>query len=428
MQRENNKVIPRVLKGKEAWKFVASLENRTMDIEIFKEAVIQVIRAVRNNGDEAVREYTMKYYGVDIPPDEFMVSREEVENAFVQVGEEEKRVIEKEIEIFKMFHGKQKPQDIVELSNYGKIRLRWVPIGRIGIHIPEYSDATYISTLIAHAVPAIIAGVDEIAVFTPPLENGEVNPLLLAAAKLLGIREVYRVGGPMAVAVMAYGTQSIQAVDKIFGTGDNYFMAAKQLVAQDTKIDMPSGPSESLIIADESSDLEKVILELISQAEHFDSTVILMTDSEDLANSVIDRLERFSVEINHPVVFDNIRNTYILVFDNIDDIVEAVNVVSPERVSVFTSKSEPIVEKIRNTGAIFINTPSAFGDYGIGMNQQLPSNGFARGFGALTVLDFMKSLYEIELNNNGIDDIKIIVERMASLEGFPLHAKAIREF
>ncbi|MGC8932048.1 MAG: histidinol dehydrogenase [Candidatus Methanodesulfokora sp.] len=428
MQKENNKIMPRTLKGKDAWRFVASLENRTMDIELFKEAVIQVIKAVRNNGDEAVREYMVKYYGVDIPTDEFMVSKEEIENAFARIGDAEKKAIEKEIEIFKIFHRRQKPQEIVESGSYGRIRLKWVPLGRIGVHVPEYPDSAYISTMISHVVPAMIAGVDEIAVFTPPLENGEVNPVLLATAKLLGVKEVYRIGGPIAVAVMAYGTQSIQAVDKIFGAGDNYFMAAKQIVAQDTRIDMPSGPSENLIIADESSNLDRVLLDLISQAEHLDSMTILLTDSEDFAYRVVEMLESSLLEAGNAVISDNMKNTFILIFDDINDIVEAVNVISPERVAIFTSNAASIASKINNAGAVFINTPSAFGDYGVGMNQQLPSSGFARSFGALTVLDFMKPLYEIELNNNGINDLKIFVEKMALLEGFPLHAKAIREF
>lgn len=429
MQRENTGIVPRVLRGKDAWKLVASLENRTMDTELFREAVIQVIKAVRNGGDEAVRDYMVKYYGVDISVDEFRVSREEIEGAFSQVGEGEKRIIEKEIEIFKMLHKEQKPQEVVRSDGYGRMRLRWVPLGRIGIHVPEYSDVAYISTMISHAVPAIIAGVEEIAVFTPPLENGEVNPLLLAAAKLLGIEEIYRIGGPIAVAVMAYGTQSIQAVDKIFGAGDSYFMAAKQIVAQDVRIDMPSGPSENLIIADESSSLDKVILDLLSQAEHLDSMTILMTDSESLAERVVEELGRLIQKPNDPAVFDNIiKNTFILIFDDMDEIIEAANVVSPERVAIFSMNSRSIASRINNTGAVFVNTPSAFGDYGVGMNQQLPSGGFARSFGALTVFDFMKPIYEVELNNNGVDDLKMVVERMALLEGFPLHARAVKEF
>lgn len=429
MQRENTGIVPRVLRGKDAWKLVASLENRTMDTELFREAVIQVIKAVRNGGDEAVRDYMVKYYGVDISVDEFRVSREEIEGAFSQVGEGEKKIIEKEIEIFKMLHKEQKPQEVVRSDGYGRMRLRWVPLGRIGIHVPEYSDVAYISTMISHAVPAIIAGVEEIAVFTPPLENGEVNPLLLAAAKLLGIEEIYRIGGPIAVAVMAYGTQSIQAVDKIFGAGDSYFMAAKQIVAQDVRIDMPSGPSENLIIADESSSLDKVILDLLSQAEHLDSMTILMTDSESLAERVVEELERLIQKPNDPAVFDNIiKNTFILIFNDMDEIIEAANVVSPERVAIFSMNSRSIASRINNTGAVFVNTPSAFGDYGVGMNQQLPSGGFARSFGALTVFDFMKPIYEVELNNNGVDDLKMVVERMALLEGFPLHARAVKEF
>ncbi len=416
----------RIYQEKEAWSYVAHLENRGVELNLFKEAVQPILDAVKYRGDEAVREYTVKLYGVDLSYEEFMVSKEEYEEAMAQVSDEALEVIEEIANQARRFHELQKPENLTISEDGINCRLMWLPLDRIGVHIPEFDEVAYISTMIFHVVPAKVAGVDEIAIFTPPLTGGRVNPLLLAAAKVLDVDEIYRIGGPVAVAAMAYGTTTISSVDKIFGTGDHYFMAAKKAVAQDTNVDMPSGPSELLVFADSSVSPKRIIDEMVSQAEHGPEVLeILVTDSLELAEEVSSKIEGLRSEKIAASFLEE--NCIALVFNELEDAVSAINIISPERVSIMGRSAVQLANKIVNAGAVFVGdrTPSALGDYLPFMNQQLPSGGCSRRYGALTVMEFLRPMYNVTVSGEVGTDLKDLMKKLALLEGFPEHATSI---
>ena len=420
----------RVLQGEDAWRYVASLETRDIESWLFRQAVEPIIRDVRVRGDAAVAEHVAKLYGVELSPDEFRVSKWEIEDAVSRVSSEDKKLIKRAVDVIADFHRDQMPRTYSKSYPWGMAWITWEPLDRVGVHVPEYDEVAYVSTLLFAAVPAQIAGVKEIAVFTPPLAEGRVRPILLAACEILGLQEVYRVGGPIAVAAMAYGTSKISAVEKIVGSGDSYFMAAKQIVASDVAVDMPSGPSETAILADISADPRVVAAETLSQAEHdVDSMVLLLTDSEELVGEVLELIEAMADELDRGGVAREAINGKgaALIFDTMEDAVEAVNVIAPERVTIL-SRDESLANRIKKAGAIFIGpyTVSAFGDYALGINQLLPSGGYARRFGTLTIYSYLRPVAHGRLTREGAKELAPIVCRLARLEGLTAHAEAVK--
>ena len=418
----------RILSGREAWSFIAEMEERGVESKIFMEAVEPIVRDVRSRGDAAVSEHLYKMYGVDLSPEEFRIPRGALEGALEEVPEEVISAIEEAAERVREFHELQVPSRLEVEVDEGVYGIRWVPLERIGIHVPEYEDVAYVSTLISSAVPAQVAGVEEVAVFTPPLPEGSVSPVLLAACSILGIEEVYRVGGPVAVAAMAYGTETIEAVDKVFGSGDWYFMAAKRLVRADVATDPPSGPSESVVLAMPGADAEEAAWEIVSQAEHdVDSLVILVAASREQAEEIVRSCEEVLERIpRRDVAREALRSRgAVLVFERLEDAVTAVNLLAPERVRIVPG-DRGIAERIRNAGAVFCgsSTPSVLGDYAIGMSQLLPSAGFSRSYGAVTVVDFMRAEVYAELNERGAAKLARLAKRLAEIEGLYAHAMA----
>jgi len=418
----------RILSGREAWSFIAEMEERRVESKIFMEAVEPIIRDVRSRGDAAVSEHLYKMYGVDLSPEEFRIPKGMLEGAVEEVPGEVLSTIEEAAERVREFHELQVPSRLeVELEE-GVYGIRWIPLERIGIHVPEYEDVAYVSTLISSAVPAQVAGVEEIAVFTPPLPEGSVSPILLAACSVLGIEEVYRVGGPVAVAAMAYGTETIQAVDKVFGSGDWYFMAAKRLVRADVATDPPSGPSESVVLAMPGADAEEVAWEIVSQAEHdVDSLVILVALNREQAEEIIKACEEVLSEIPRKEVASEALKSRgaVLLFERMEDAVTAINLLAPERVRIVPGNRD-IADKIKNAGAVFCGprTPSVLGDYAIGMSQLLPSAGFSRSYGAVTVVDFMRAEAYAELSERGATRLARLAKKLAEIEGLYAHAMA----
>ncbi|MDK2463766.1 MAG: histidinol dehydrogenase [Candidatus Korarchaeota archaeon] len=421
----------RVMRGDEAWKYVASLETRDIESWLFRQAVEPVIRDVRIRGDTAIAEHLVKAYGVEITPEDFRVSRWEIEDATSKLSPQNRRLIEESIEVIEDFHRGQMPQTYSKSYPWGEAWISWEPLDRVGVHVPEYDEVAYVSTLLFAAVPAKVAGVREVAVFTPPLGGGRIHPVLLAACGILGIEEVYRIGGPVAVAAMAYGTSKIPAVEKIFGSGDSYFMAAKQIVASDVPVDMPSGPSETVVLADSSADPRVVAAEMVAQAEHdVDSMVLLLTDDEGLVEEVLNIIEEMASSLDRGGVAREALNGRgaVLVFENLDEVVEAVNVIAPERVTVLSFKDSSLASEIKKAGAVFVGpyTVSAFGDYALGINQLLPSGGHARRFGALTVHSFLRPVAHGRVSPDGAKELADLVAGLARLEGLTAHAEAVR--
>ncbi len=419
----------RILRGKDAWAAVASLETRNAEGAIFREAVAPIIREIKLRGDDGVRDGLSKLYGVDLPPEEFRVAAGLLEDSLAKIGRNEREALEAAIERIETFHRMEMPGDVILREEIGEYGIRWLPISRVGIHIPEFEDVPYVSTLLFTAIPARVAGVEEVAVFTPPLPGGRVHPILLAACAMLGVDEVYRVGGPPAVGAMAYGTAAIQAVDKIFGSGDNYFMAAKQMVAQDVAIDGPSGPSEHVVLADPSADPGEVAMELVSQAEHdVDSFVALITTSEEFAEIALERAFRIAEDLPRGEVARVAMDSrgVALVFDSVGEAVEAVNALAPERVALLGSEVEGLHGEIKTAGAVFVGarTPSSVGDYALGVNQLLPTSGFSRSYGVLTTRDFMRAVAFARLNGRPAPELAELVKTLAALEGLPGHARS----
>ncbi len=421
----------RVVRGDEAWKYVASLETRDIESWLFREAVEPVMRDVRIRGDSAVAEHLVKFYGVELSPEDFRVSRWEIEDALSKLSPDDRRLIEEAAEIIEDFHRGQVPGRYSKEYPWGEAWISWEPLERVGVHVPEHDEVAYVSTLLFAAIPAAVAGVREVAVFTPPLPGGRVHPTLLAACGILEIGEIYRVGGPVAVAAMAYGTSKIPAVEKIFGSGDSYFMAAKQLVASDVPVDMPSGPSETAVLADSTANPRVVAAEMIAQAEHdVDSMVLLLTDDERLVEEVVEIMEEMASSLDRGGVAREALNGRgaILLFESLEEAVEAVNVIAPERVTVLSARDSSLAPEIRKAGAVFVGpyTVSAFGDYALGINQLLPSGGHARRYGALTVHSFLRPVAHGRVSPSGARELAELVAGLARLEGLTAHAEAVR--
>ena len=410
----------RIYKGKEAWKFLVEVESRELDYAIFKGSVRPIIEQVKMREDEAVSELMERLYGVKLSPDEFLVSKEIIEEALSAVGRD-LALLEELVGRVKEFYSKQKMVDFLFKRGQSEYGVMWIPLERIGIHVPEGEGYAYFSSLIYTAVPAKVAGVPQVFVFTPPLAGGTVNPYMLAAAKLSGVDRVYRIGGPVAVAAMAYGTTTIPEVQKIFGTGDLLFMTAKQMVSPDVAIDFPSIPVEHVVLVGGGADIDRVAWEILSQAEHgLDTFLILMVSDELLVERIVARINSLLKEISVPVAEESIENCNILILDSWREIEEAIDVISPSRVVIVGEVPEEL--GLTNVGAILRDTPSPIVDYALGVPQRLPSSRYTRMRGPLTLYDFMKSLLTVKLDDELVKEMIDLSIEIARMEGMELHA------
>ncbi len=407
------------MKGKDAWKFLVELESREIDLAVFRESVRPIIEQIKLREDEAVSEFTERLYGVKLSPEEFQVSEDSMDEALSQIGRD-LDTIEELVERVKEFYSMQRVEDFVVRRNESEYGVRWIPLERIGIHVPEGEGYSYFSTLIYTAVPAKVAGVQQIYVFTPPLAGGQVSPHLLAAAKLSGVTRMYRVGGPVAVAAMAYGTTTIQEVQKIFGTGDLLFMVAKRMVSPDVAVDFPSSPVEHVVVVGRGVDAERVAWELVSQAEHgLDTFLMVLTVDEALANEIAKETEEILDGLSMPAVDD----ANVLVLDGWREVEEAVDVISPARVLVLGDPGEEL--RFTNVGAVLWDTPSPLADYALGVPQRLPSSRYSRFRGPLTLFDFMKSVLTVRGSDELVKEFGDLSVRIAELEGMDFHARYI---
>ncbi len=412
----------RILKGKDAWKFLVELESREIDLAVFKESVRPIIEQVKLREDDAVSEFTERLYGVKLSPEEFQVNEDAVDDALSQIGRD-LDIIEELVERVREFYSLQRMEDFVVREGEIEYGVKWIPLERIGIHVPEGEGYSYFSTLIYTAVPARVAGVQQIYMFTPPLAGGRVNPYLLAAAKLSGVTKVYRIGGPVAVAAMAYGTTTIEEVQKIFGTGDLLFMVAKKMVSPDVAVDFPSSPVEHVIIAGRGVDPGRVAWELVSQAEHgLDTFLMVLTVDEELADDIARKAEELLNGLSMPAVDD----ASILVLDGWREIEEAVDVISPARVLVLGDPGEEL--RFANVGAVLWEVPSPIVDYALGVPQRLPSSRYSRFRGPLTLFDFMKSFLVVRGNGDLVRKFGDLSIKIAKLEGMDFHARYIERF
>ncbi len=382
--------------------------------EVVLPSVREIIEAVRTRGDSAVADSTAKFDKVNIKPGEFEVSREEMEAAHEQVDQSYLRALKQAIDNIRRFCELGRCQ-AVRIEEGDVLVEEWVtPLDRVGLYIPG-GRFPYPSTLLMNAVPAKVAGVREVIVCTPPGRDGRVDHNILTAAVETGVDRVFRVGGAQAIAAMAYGTASIPKVDKITGPGNTYVMMAKREIFGVAGIDMLAGPSEVLIIADDTANADFVAQDMRAQAEH-----------DPLAQSLLVTTDQYLAEsVRAKVGQDNIK---ILLVETIDDAVTVADIIAPEHLQIMTENPDMTARMVSNAGAIFIGsyTPAVLGDYMAGPNHTLPTNGTARFSSALNVNDFVKRTSVVRYSEAALKAVATDVETLADTEGLKEHAKAIQ--
>ena len=392
--------------------------------------VDEVLNNVKNNGDKALFEYTKKFDKATIRSENIRVTQEEIEEAYTLVDENLVRVIRKALVNIKEYHEKQKQYSWFDSKPDGTILGQKVtPIERAGVYVPG-GKAVYPSSVLMNVIPAKVAGVSQIVMTTPPNSEGKVNPNTLVAANEAGVDVIYKAGGAQAIAALAYGTESIKKVDKIVGPGNIYVALAKKAVYGHVSIDSIAGPSEILVIADETANPRYVAADLLSQAEHDElASAILVTTSSELAKKVNEEVEGFLKVLDRREIIQKSLDNYgyILLADTIDDAVDIANEIASEHLEIVTKDPFNTMTKIKNAGAIFLGEYSSepLGDYFAGPNHILPTNGTAKFFSALSVDDFVKKSSIISYSREALEDIHTDIEQFAKAEKLTAHANSI---
>lgn len=387
-----------------------------------------IIRDVTLRGDAAVVECTQRYDNVVLSAQTMRVERERIEELAERVDAELVAAMREAISNIRYYHERQLAKDwSVEMANGVRLGQRIRPLQIVGLYVPGGS-AAYPSTVMMNAIPAQVAGVERIVVVTPPAQFAQ-NPVIAAVLKELGLFEVYLVGGAQAVAALACGTETIPRVDKIVGPGNQYVAAAKKLVYGAVDIDSIAGPSEIVVVADDTARADFVAADMLSQAEHSDdAAAILVTTSVRLAESVSAELVHQTVSLSRRQIVERSLADYgaLIIVDSLDDACDLVNRLAPEHVEVMTENAETVTEKIINAGAIFVGpySPESVGDYFAGTNHVLPTGGTARFSSALGVYDFLKRTSVIRYTKEELMRTAASIERLALSEGFDAHARA----
>ena len=397
----------------------------------FEASVQEILNAVKEKGDEAVFEYTEKFDGVRLDAEHLLVTEEEIAEAYEQVDDELIAIIRKALVNIRDYHQKQMQYSWFDSKPDGTILGQKVTaLQRVGVYVPG-GKAAYPSSVLMNIMPAKVAGVDEIIMVTPPGKDGKVTPTTLVAAKEAGADKVYKVGGAQAIAALAYGTESIPKVDKIVGPGNIYVALAKKAVYGYVSIDAIAGPSEILVIADETANPRFVAADLLSQAEHDElASAILVTTSEELARKVSDEVDGFLKELSRSEIIRKSLDNYgyILVADTMDDVIDIANEIASEHLEIQTKNPYDVMTKVRNAGAIFIGEYASepLGDYFAGPNHVLPTNGTAKFFSPLSVDDFIKKSSIIGYSEEALRDIHKDIEAFAEAEQLTAHANSIK--
>jgi histidinol dehydrogenase len=407
--------------------------TRTLDekaIESIENDVKAIVNKVAKNGDAALIEFTEKFDKTRLKAESLRVTTKEIDEAYRAVSEEQ-------ISALKLIKNKVSSLERlilerlrIETSKDG-IAVRNVlrPIESVGCYVPG-GQAAYPSTVVMTAVPAKIAGVPRIVVCSPPTTKGTINPLILVAADICEVNEIYKVGGAQAIAALAYGTETIKPVKKIVGPGNKYVTMAKILVSKDVAIDMPAGPSEILVLADETANPQLIALDMISQAEHgADSVAGLITTSEKLAEEVVSWLNKMAASTDRGTIVRKALADYgfVITCKSTDEMVALANDFAPEHVEIITRNPMEIADRITSAGVILIGpySPVSLSDYGSGTNHVLPTGGFGHAFSGLSVLDFARRVSIVESSREGLLQVKNHVKVLTEAENLPNHYKAI---
>lgn len=397
----------------------------------FEAAVGDILANVRANKDEALFKYTKDFDKADINASNIVVTKEEIEEAYTLVDPALVDVIRKALKNIKEYHEKQKQYSWFDSKPDGTILGQKVTaLSRVGVYVPG-GKAAYPSSVLMNVLPAKVAGVEQIIMCTPPDHEGKVYPTTLVAANEAGVDVIYKVGGAQAIAAMAYGTESVPKVDKICGPGNIYVALAKKAVFGYVSIDSVAGPSEILVIADETANPRYVAADLLSQAEHDEmASAILITTSKELAKKVSDEVDGFLKELSRSEIISKSLDNYgyILLVDNIDEAVDVANEIASEHLEIVTKDPFNVMTKIKNAGAIFLGEYSSepLGDYFAGPNHVLPTNGTAKFFSALSVDDFIKESSIISYSRNALEAIHEDIETFATAEHLTAHANSIK--
>ena len=404
------------------------LTRPAMDLQDLEESVGRIIDEVRERGDEALLDLTARFDGVRLA--ELRVSKEEIELSEEQLSEELKQAIQVAANNIRTFHQAQaQAPEVVETMSGVRCWRKSVGIEKVGLYVPG-GTAPLFSTVLMLAIPAQIAGCREIVLCTPPQKDGTVHPAILYAARLAGVRQIYRVGGAQAIAALAYGTQSIPATYKVFGPGNAYVTVAKQLISRSgVAIDMPAGPSEVLVLADESAHPAFVAADLLSQAEHgADSQVVLVTYDQALAKRVMGEVDRQLEDLpRREFAQKSMANSAAIVVRNKAEALGVINEYGPEHLILAVADAHQYIDGIINAGSVFLGhyTPESVGDYASGTNHTLPTNGYARAYSGVSLDSFVKKITFQELSEEGLATIGPTVMSMAAAEELEAHRRAV---
>jgi histidinol dehydrogenase len=389
---------------------IERLTAQDFDKQMYR-AVNRVIDDVRKSGDRALIKYTKKFDGVDLTPKRLRVREGDINKAYEQIDVKFVPLLKQAIENVRSFYRKRlkrafrlKAKDGVVLEE------KYRPLERVGIYIPG-GTAPLVSTVYMAVLPAKMAGVKEIVIVSPPTRNGEIDPHILVVANLLGVKEIYRIGGPQAIAALALGTRTIPKVDKIVGPGNRYVTEAKRQVYGFCDVDMIAGPSEAVVLADRHSEIDYVVADLLAQSEHANSIVALITTSKKLANEVKKRVD----------------SGYAVIVRSLKEAVKIINSIAPEHLQIMIKSPSRIKKEITNAGAIFIGpySPVAVGDYIAGPSHILPTGGTARFYSALGIDDFIKRSHFITYTREALEGVKKQVVNLSEIEGLKLHKASI---
>ena len=411
-------------------KFKKILEKRQQSDSSIEKIVDKIVYDVKTNSDKALLSYTKKFDNFNVNNfKEIVVTKNEIKNSTKKIEKKVVKALERAIVRIKNYHKRQIPKNDIFKDEHG-ITLGgiWNPIESVCLYVPG-GTAAYPSSLIMNAVPAIVAGVKRIVISVPAV-NGKLNPLILACANLLGIDEIYKVGGAQAIAAMAYGTKKIKKVDKIVGPGNAYVATAKKKLFGLVGIDMIAGPSEILIIADEKNNPEHIAIDLLSQAEHDKlAQAILITSSKKFAEAVLKQIEILLKKIDRKEIAKESWNKFgqIIVCKKIEDSVDLANQIAPEHLEIAVTKPKKLLAKIKNAGAVFLGrfTPEAIGDYVAGPNHVLPTDRTAKFSSGLNVLDFFKRTSIVGCDKKNLKKIGKDAILIAKEEGLQAHALSI---
>ena len=404
------------------------VKRPVFDYRPLEAKVSSILDDVKLNGDAAIKKYTTQFDGAVL--NEFVVTGKEIAEADLKVDEDLKDAIEVARNNITAFHTAQK-EAVKKIETIAGV-VCWrksVAIEKVGLYIPG-GTAPLFSTLLMLGIPAVLAGCKEIVVCTPPDKNGEINPVILYVAQLIGIKNLYKIGGVQAIAAMAYGSKSVPKVNKIFGPGNQYVTAAKQLVnATGVAIDMPAGPSELAVYADETCNPSFVASDLLSQAEHgTDSQVLLVASTLSIVKMVNDEIEKqLSVLPRKAIAVQALRNSLAVVMENVAAAFDLLNEYAPEHLIIASGNAEDLAEKVVNAGSVFLGnySPESAGDYASGTNHTLPTNGYAKAYSGVSLDSFVKKITFQQISKAGIKNIGKAVEKMADAEGLAAHKNAV---